>query len=590
MARSCGIRLGPRRYEIVVLDGSAKKHKIAAFEAGEFDPLAPDPEADAAKTLKEAARRLGLPKENIGLVIDPRHAAFRRVSMPFADRAKIEQVIKYEVEGDLPQWDIEDVVVDHHVTGGSGSDSDILVTAVPKDDLQAALDVCGRAGIEPLEAELETSAMVNAAHTAQICSLDTAQLLVHIGDYSTSVVVVDAGQVREMRVIHIGALTHEVLPSPEATASEEEGGEASDEEQEAEESSAPNPEVDPIEASRRVDQAIKRIRRELGRTLSGARTLQEIEAIYVCGMELPGLVGSTVLDVPVYILDCFEEDSGQPADGFGQLVAAYGAAVRELGGGLLSPSLRREELRYTGTWERIEFPLAVACLLLTTLLGVIAILQHREINLLLENGARFWMKSGANFLVGEPEKNTKGHMWPVPQSVQNFVKRVQAGEDPGDDPLETLDQWQRLVQSEVDGLEKSLGQDASVTQPQSALVGTYLVLSVLESEHEKWRPSLRKIVAETQPARSGGNPESVKVTLDFVLFADDMVSANRHYDELRRAFESEREWFVKMPLRSSIALENGKGVSIKGLPITVNVQAFYDSLGQEARVAQGGPQ
>ena len=36
MARTCGIRIGPRRYELVVLDGSAKKHRIVAFQMGEF--------------------------------------------------------------------------------------------------------------------------------------------------------------------------------------------------------------------------------------------------------------------------------------------------------------------------------------------------------------------------------------------------------------------------------------------------------------------------------------------------------------------------------------------------------------------------
>ena len=36
MARTCGIRIGPRRYELVVLDGSAKKHRIVAFQTGEF--------------------------------------------------------------------------------------------------------------------------------------------------------------------------------------------------------------------------------------------------------------------------------------------------------------------------------------------------------------------------------------------------------------------------------------------------------------------------------------------------------------------------------------------------------------------------
>ena len=46
----------------------------------------------------------------------------------------------------------------------------------------------------------------------------------------------------------------------------------------------------------------------VGVTLSGARTIHPCDAIYVCGLELPGLIGSSVLDVPIYVLDCFDED------------------------------------------------------------------------------------------------------------------------------------------------------------------------------------------------------------------------------------------------------------------------------------------
>ena len=37
MARSCALRIGPRRFELVVLEGSPKKHKITAYYAGEFE-------------------------------------------------------------------------------------------------------------------------------------------------------------------------------------------------------------------------------------------------------------------------------------------------------------------------------------------------------------------------------------------------------------------------------------------------------------------------------------------------------------------------------------------------------------------------
>jgi Tfp pilus assembly PilM family ATPase len=182
MARACGLRVGPRRYELVVIDGSPKKHKITAYTAGEFDPTRDNPVAAAVEALKSAAKSYSIPHDNVGLVIDTGYAAFRRMTLPFSDDAKIEQVLRYEVESKLPQWNIDDVIVDYHKLTDHGTASDLLVTAVPKEDLRSVLELCEQAGIEPLEAELETSAMVNAAMTAEICNIDDAQLLVHVGD------------------------------------------------------------------------------------------------------------------------------------------------------------------------------------------------------------------------------------------------------------------------------------------------------------------------------------------------------------------------------------------------------------------------
>ena len=52
--------------------------------------------------------------------------------------------------------------------------------------------------------------MVNAALAAGVCPVDTAQILVHIGELSTSVVIMDGGKLREMRAIHLGAMSHDL--------------------------------------------------------------------------------------------------------------------------------------------------------------------------------------------------------------------------------------------------------------------------------------------------------------------------------------------------------------------------------------------
>ena len=108
MARSCGIRIGPRRFELVVLDGSPKKHKITAYYSGEFPTedaiaFAEGDVSGVAAHLKEAAKTHRVPTENVSVVMSSDRAAFRHLTVPFTDKAKIDQVIKFEVESELPQ-------------------------------------------------------------------------------------------------------------------------------------------------------------------------------------------------------------------------------------------------------------------------------------------------------------------------------------------------------------------------------------------------------------------------------------------------------------------------------------------------------
>ncbi len=560
MARSCGLRVGPRRFELVVLDGSPKKHRIAAYMTGEL-PQGEEGFAEAVAVLKEAAKTNKVPRDNIGVAVDTGLAAFRTLKMPFAERAKIEQVLKFEVENLLPQWNVDDVVVDFQLLESTPEVSELLITAVPKADLKRVINLCEKAGVEPQEVELETTAMVNAALGANVCTEDTAQVLVHFGDVSTSVVVVDGGRVREMRAIHIGALTHELPPAPE------EGGEPATEEAPREGLDVLEPTADPAEVQRRLDQAIRRIRRELGRTISASRCAHPIEAIHVCGFDLPGLVGSKILDIPVVLLDAFEEDSGQPAEGFGALVVPYGVALRQLGGGVLRPQLRREELRYTGALERIELPLAVACLLLVTLLGVWNIFLFKETSFL-DNKMRYWRDSTVQKLIGSPKQGKQGTLAYPSKDVEGYLSRLDTETDRTQ--FEQLQRVKQVLSNDVAKLEKDLGQDKDITQPQSALRGLALVLGVLENEgSDAARPSLRKVSSTYQLGRAG-KPDSVRVSFDVSFFAADAVAATEYFERFMRDLKAE-PWFVDSESKANDALENGQGIYITGMAVMVDV-------------------
>lgn len=594
MARSCGIRIGPRRFELVVLDGSAKRHKISAYHVGEFDPAAAAAFAEGdisgvSAALKEAAKTHRIPSDNVGVVMSTDHVAFRRVTLPFSDRAKIDQVLKFEIESELPQFDIDEVVVDYHVMSENDSGAELLVSAVPKHDVQTVIAACEKAGIEPLEIELEATAMVNAAFTADMCHIDDAQLLVHVGEHSTSVAVVAGAELREFRVIHIGAMTHLMRELDEVEGAEDAETEvtfdADGNEVPVEGGATPMTDID---MQRKVDQAVKRIKREIGRTISAARTPQDIEAIYVSGTEMPGLVGSEILGVPVYVLDCFDGDSGQPADGFGQLVAAYGGAVHQLGGGHLKPSLRREDLRYTGTWERLEFPVAFAALMLATFLGLLNIVQMQKINWMNQTGAFQRLKLSNLYIVGSDKNPLSVPIMKRPrENSETYAKllegydklraraeryaSVRSVRDLPEDLPQPIDEFVN-VRTQVDKLataaELLTGGASDYEPPPSAFTAMTLVVDLLSS-NPAWRPSIYDIKADYIPEKRDGLPEHTKVTLKVVFFAKDTVEASTHFNTFRNELKT-KPWFLEIDPSSDKALPDSNGIIIESLSIHVD--------------------
>lgn len=590
MARSCGIRIGPRRFELVVLDGSPKRHKISAYYTGEFSPedavaYAAGDVTGVARDLKEAAKNHRIPAENVTAVIATDQAAFRRITLPFSDRQKIDQVLKFEIESELPQFDIDSVVVDYHILSSGDSGAELIVSAVPKAEVRRAVQACEKAGFEALEVELEATAIVNAAFAADICHIDDAQLLVHVGEHSTCVVVVAGGEVKEFRVIHIGGMTHLASELELGSISEGEGEGSEDGDTESIEADVIGT-IDPIEASRRVEQAVKRIRRELGRTISAARTPQEIEAIYVSGMDLPGLIGSEVMGVSVYVLDCFDEDSGQPADGFGQLVAGYGGAFRQLGGGEVKASLRRDDLRFTGTWERLEFPVAFAALMLATFLGMMNILQMRKLEKLSLQGVLPHLTSSNNFIVGgSPNKGNKGRprMNPVPRDLVERAKPYYTLNGPlPDDLLPPLDELlvvKRMIGEKNLELQKEVGDVQDVPLPPSAFAAMTVVLGVMTGNDE-WRPSLRALRA-TYEREKRGEPEHISIKLDATFFAKGSYEATNHVSAFDRALR-DQPWCMGVDDVTTDPLEGDAGLSFKGKTIRVDTSKLAKNQGQSA--------
>lgn len=569
MASSLGIRIGPRRFEIVALEGSAKKPRIAASTWGEIPGDVDDVIGATTAAIKRAVGEMKRVKaDEVALSMDAGHAAFRTLTLPFDDKAKIEQVIKFEVESQLPQWDIDDVVVDFEVLNSTGVESQLLVTAVPKDDVWGGLQAVEKAGYEAQEAELECHSIVNAAHAVGAFGVDSSEVLIHVGENSTSLIVVDGGALRSMRALHVGGFVPTNTPTPVAPVVDEDGAEGEDAEggERAPEPAPAPPPVSEADQRKRLEEAAVRLRREIARTVTGLQTANPLGAIYLCGAELPGLVGESVEDVLIERLDVIPEEAGDVVGDRGIYAAAYGAALGRLGSQLVTPHLRREELRYSGKFERLELPLAVLFLLVLALIGVRWIVVMEETDRR-EKDLVTWLEGSNNFMLGDIASGGAANLKFPPEELQEFAEsreeQIREGTRPRAEAWDTL----RGIDTRLDGYirqnEKQLGSDSNFDQPLSALRAATLVLGVLEElgPERTGRFHIRALKSDYRRGQ-GTRGDRVEVTIDLSFYADDGDSVSDVTGHYLAFYNSCREkpWCLEFERQQVTPLDPAAGV------------------------------
>lgn len=575
MARSCGIRIGTRRVELLVLDGSAKRPKLVGYQSETLEPAEEggSPLEEAHEALRQMGKGLSdkVSSDTTGLVLDSGAAVYRHLSLPFADKAKIEEVLKFEVEGKIPQWDIDDTLCDFHVISGTPVESHLLVSAVPKSVLEERLEVCRRAGLEPLDAELDASALFTAAEFADVLTPDAAQLLIYIGDGSATLVVVSNGTLMTTRAFHFD-LEPLATKVAKAAADDEGTGDAAFERSDDEDL------LGQKEARRRVH--LTRLRREIARTLSSVSTENGFDAIWLCGVRIEELLTEPIGDVEVKALDPLADLPGaEEIEDRLAAVVAFGAALRHLGfDSAVTPRLRREELAFAGTFERLELPLGVLGLLLVSFLVAQFLIQGKAIK---EETAKLnhWALETKRFTVGEDPragKTTTAAIKSPPQPVLDYALLMAEGDD-GDAELTRFEELQRLgelISGEVSELQRTLGAAEDASYPQSALWAATLALKVIEDLHKAKRIprfAVRSLDAQYQPG-SSRSPDKCKVSLDLTIWGETQLQSSQGWDALISEIKAQ-SWLVdaseiREPARNTG--EDGTSLILDGLTIYVD--------------------
>ncbi|MCB9778260.1 MAG: pilus assembly protein PilM [Alphaproteobacteria bacterium] len=89
-------------------------------------------------------------------------ASIRHISLPFSDKAQVEKVLPFEVEGQVP-FDMEDMELRHRVLQIEPGDSQVLVAVIERDGLSEHIAALHEAGADPKSLEIDADLLAELA-------------------------------------------------------------------------------------------------------------------------------------------------------------------------------------------------------------------------------------------------------------------------------------------------------------------------------------------------------------------------------------------------------------------------------------------
>ncbi len=419
MVRSIGIDQGDREVSIVELDGSYRKTrllKVSSEVIGLGDVSSrPSMIAEAVRGALDSgmkgAMTLGYPC---------REAVLRTIELPFKGSDSIKKVVKSEIEGEIFTHSVDDMVVDFHEIGPlSSGGTKVMVASVPKVGLRDQLEAFEGMRIDPEQIDLDTMALWRVADWCGAFGADDADAaddadskpvnaVVDLGARSVKVILTEGSHLVEMRVLRFGdsavaesvarahgldleqsrlacaeslrtgddvnvdgvddvlALADDDDESQDGEASNDAGGEKAEVV-----TTTPSSE---LVTYREIDEAntkyLKRLSRELTRFLTASGMASRVRSLWVSGpasrgagvaKELEAVFGVAAKELDVLSGLAHDLDEDEAAERSPGLAIAVGLALGQLGG----PEgfqLRQEDLVQSGGFDRIKFPLAIACM------------------------------------------------------------------------------------------------------------------------------------------------------------------------------------------------------------------------------------
>ena len=558
MARAVGFDVGAAALKTVVLDGNAKRWRVASATVDEV--TAGDTVA-IGRLMHERLKEAKAPRDKVAAALPAHRCIFRNVHLPFTGEEEIKQTIKFEAESAIPYWNMDDCVVDSTMVAAGEDHSEAFLVVAPKDQVNRTLEVCEKGGVDPAIVDVDGAALFNAAVATGAIPEEGVTLLLHVGARHTLFVFADVEKILAMRAVPAGLFASDPNAAPDEPTPDQESEEETEEAQEEEDGL-----TDSVEAWLPYEDLVPTLSRELSRSLAGYTGPVGVERVLVSGggLDTPGLIDAiTVVSglevTPLDLLAGVEHDldPGEAESVGGLIGPAMGAALRMIDVDATGLDLRQEELRYTRRYDALKTPMA-ACL---TALAVWLTLESLVTGLAAFQDGRGVTESLRRLTV----------------YAEDVVDRSGLLVDGG---WRGMTHIERELGGQLELAREQLG-EGEIRQPMSALEAQELVMGVFQTivgtraveTNEEQKFVLDKISLESRSSRTRGKGQYVEVTVNATIFhAKGVPHARALYYDLLDGLEGVDWCTFKRNSAKTEDVESGPpGLIIEGLKLEVMV-------------------
>ncbi|MEE2857924.1 MAG: hypothetical protein VX949_11065 [Planctomycetota bacterium] len=417
MALHAGIEIDGSEVCIAVVDSTSKRTTIVDYIEAR---ISGETSEERVESLAEILRTSlsGDSKKSMDVVscIPTRMTTLREISVPFTRDDVIAKTIRYESEGHLPSASIDDLIIEYIKCSEEEDSSRLLISAIQKETVGAHLDMLREGDVDPIQIEVDATALATALHVARPDLRGGRTLLIGMEAGHTTFVMLEEGRITKIRSTsnHLRPSTIPTLTTAGGHAPDERDGDSgsaqefadlmqqgaigddvtqddelsiavvSDEEFEKlnEEltSSPPLPPADP-------DEVVDRLFTEIERTFAGILMRSPLDRIVVSGSAACDLGIADRLseefDVPAQqlrVCDGVESSIGLDlVDRCNRSGAvAVGLSLQSAGQGLTNFDLRKEEHKYERRFAKLLPGLLLMAFILCTMSVSWLVDTHQE--------------------------------------------------------------------------------------------------------------------------------------------------------------------------------------------------------------------